>query len=43
VETGTHASLMAKGPGGTYFGLVNLQQGGNSLHETTLVPDLHPC
>jgi len=27
VETGTHASLMAKGPAGTYFGLVNLQQG----------------
>ncbi|WVZ77543.1 hypothetical protein U9M48_025401 [Paspalum notatum var. saurae] len=29
VEKGTHASLMAKGPSGTYFGLVNLQQGGN--------------
>ncbi|XP_066320143.1 putative multidrug resistance protein [Miscanthus floridulus] len=27
VETGTHASLMAKGSAGTYFGLVNLQQG----------------
>jgi ATP-binding cassette subfamily B (MDR/TAP) protein 1 len=29
VETGTHASLMAKGPAGTYFGLVNLQQGSD--------------
>ncbi|PUZ74442.1 hypothetical protein GQ55_1G065900 [Panicum hallii var. hallii] len=29
VEKGTHASLMAKGPSGTYFGLVNLQQGGS--------------
>jgi ATP-binding cassette, subfamily B (MDR/TAP), member 1 len=29
VEKGTHASLMAKGPSGTYFGLVSLQQGGN--------------
>ncbi|XP_062223848.1 putative multidrug resistance protein [Phragmites australis] len=29
VEKGTHASLMAKGPSGTYFGLVTLQQGGN--------------
>jgi len=29
VEKGTHASLMAKGPFGTYFGLVSLQQGGN--------------
>nr|CAB3449155.1 unnamed protein product [Digitaria exilis] len=28
VEKGTHASLMAKGPSGTYFGLVSLQQGG---------------
>ncbi|KAK3156227.1 hypothetical protein QOZ80_2AG0104490 [Eleusine coracana subsp. coracana] len=28
-EKGTHASLMAKGPAGTYFGLVSLQQGGN--------------
>nr|CAD1831709.1 unnamed protein product [Ananas comosus var. bracteatus] len=27
VEKGTHASLMAKGPTGTYFGLVRLQQG----------------
>jgi ATP-binding cassette subfamily B (MDR/TAP) protein 1 len=27
VEKGTHASLMAKGPSGTYFGLVSLQQG----------------
>ncbi|KAL6899793.1 hypothetical protein ACP4OV_006451 [Aristida adscensionis] len=26
VEKGTHASLMAKGPSGTYFGLVSLQQ-----------------
>ncbi|KAK3152358.1 hypothetical protein QOZ80_2BG0157840 [Eleusine coracana subsp. coracana] len=29
VEKGTHASLMAKGPSGTYFGLVSLQRGGN--------------
>jgi ATP-binding cassette subfamily B (MDR/TAP) protein 1 len=29
VEKGTHASLMAKGLSGTYFSLVNLQQGGN--------------
>ncbi|KAL6629079.1 hypothetical protein ACP70R_028844 [Stipagrostis hirtigluma subsp. patula] len=29
VEKGTHASLMAKGPSGVYFGLVSLQQGGN--------------
>nr|CAB3445912.1 unnamed protein product [Digitaria exilis] len=29
VEKGTHESLMAKGPSGTYFGLVGLQQGGN--------------
>ncbi|GJM90459.1 hypothetical protein PR202_ga06740 [Eleusine coracana subsp. coracana] len=29
VEKGTHASLMAKGPSGTYFGLVSLQQGGS--------------
>ncbi|CAN6278821.1 unnamed protein product [Urochloa humidicola] len=29
VEDGTHASLMAKGRPGTYFGLVSLQQGGN--------------
>ncbi|CAO2044869.1 unnamed protein product [Urochloa humidicola] len=29
VEKGTHASLMAMGPSGTYFGLVSLQQGGN--------------
>ncbi|KAL6888372.1 hypothetical protein ACP4OV_009398 [Aristida adscensionis] len=29
VEKGTHASLMAKGPSGTYYGLVSLQQGGN--------------
>lgn len=29
VEKGTHASLMAKGPSGTYFSLVSLQQGGN--------------
>ena len=29
VEKGTHASLMAKGTSGTYFGLVSLQQGGN--------------
>jgi len=43
VETGTHASLMAKGPAGTYFGLVNLQQGCNNLHENTLVPDLQLC
>ncbi|KAJ4747981.1 ABC transporter family protein [Rhynchospora pubera] len=27
VEKGTHASLMAKGQNGTYFGLVSLQQG----------------
>ncbi|KAF8691343.1 hypothetical protein HU200_040474 [Digitaria exilis] len=27
VEAGTHASLMAKGPAGTYFGCVSLQQG----------------
>ncbi|CAL4889523.1 unnamed protein product [Urochloa decumbens] len=26
VEKGTHASLMAKGPSGTYFGLISLQQ-----------------
>ncbi|KAL6629037.1 hypothetical protein ACP70R_028802 [Stipagrostis hirtigluma subsp. patula] len=29
VEKGTHASLMAKGPSGIYFGLVGLQQGGS--------------
>ncbi|CAO2046140.1 unnamed protein product [Urochloa humidicola] len=29
VEDGTHASLMAKGRSGTYFGLASLQQGGN--------------
>jgi ATP-binding cassette subfamily B (MDR/TAP) protein 1 len=29
VETGTHASLMAKGHAGTYFGLVNLQEGSD--------------
>ncbi|KAL6634547.1 hypothetical protein ACP70R_027218 [Stipagrostis hirtigluma subsp. patula] len=29
VEEGTHASLMAKGPSGTYYGLVSLQQMGN--------------
>jgi ATP-binding cassette, subfamily B (MDR/TAP), member 1 len=29
VEKGTHASLMAKGPSGIYFGLVSLQQGDN--------------
>ncbi|OEL38003.1 putative multidrug resistance protein [Dichanthelium oligosanthes] len=29
VEDGTHASLMAKGPSGIYFGLVSLQQGVN--------------
>ncbi|KAL6888375.1 hypothetical protein ACP4OV_009401 [Aristida adscensionis] len=29
VEKGTHASLMAKGPSGTYYGLVSLHQGGN--------------
>ncbi|KAJ1279479.1 hypothetical protein BS78_04G159900 [Paspalum vaginatum] len=28
VEKGTHASLMANGHSGTYFGLVSLQQGG---------------
>ncbi|KAL6888381.1 hypothetical protein ACP4OV_009407 [Aristida adscensionis] len=28
VEKGTHETLMAKGPSGAYFGLVNLQQGG---------------
>ncbi|KAF8783917.1 hypothetical protein HU200_000367 [Digitaria exilis] len=43
VETGTHAFLMAKGPAGTYFGLVNLQQGGNqttcttTMHENTSI------
>ncbi|CAN6243375.1 unnamed protein product [Urochloa humidicola] len=29
LETGTHASLMARGSAGTYFGLVTLQQGRN--------------
>lgn len=29
VEKGTHAALMAKGPSGTYFRLVRLQQGCN--------------
>lgn len=29
VEKGTHASLMAKGSNGTYFGLVSLQQGNH--------------
>ncbi|CAO2037475.1 unnamed protein product [Urochloa humidicola] len=29
LESGTHASLMAKGPAGAYFGLVSLQQGDN--------------
>ncbi|CAO2037478.1 unnamed protein product [Urochloa humidicola] len=49
VETGTHASLMAKGPAGTYFKLVNLQQGGNQTtrtgisHENTSLPDLQSC
>ncbi|CAN6168648.1 unnamed protein product [Urochloa humidicola] len=39
VETGTHATLLAKGPTGTCFGLVNMQQGSNhtrssvTLHE----------
>ncbi|OEL23531.1 putative multidrug resistance protein [Dichanthelium oligosanthes] len=28
-EMGTHASLMGRGPAGTYFGLVSLQQGCN--------------
>ncbi|EES06419.2 putative multidrug resistance protein [Sorghum bicolor] len=48
VETGTHASLMTKGPAGTYFGLVNLQQGGNqvnnamALQENPSIPDLQP-
>ncbi|KAK3158165.1 hypothetical protein QOZ80_2AG0133700 [Eleusine coracana subsp. coracana] len=32
VEKGTHASLMTKGPSGTYFGLVSLQNGGNQQH-----------
>ncbi|TVU29728.1 hypothetical protein EJB05_21311, partial [Eragrostis curvula] len=27
VEKGTHAALMSKGPSGTYFGLISLQQG----------------
>ncbi|KAL6650704.1 hypothetical protein ACP70R_009629 [Stipagrostis hirtigluma subsp. patula] len=30
VEEGTHASLMAKGSSGTYFGLVSLQQGSST-------------
>nr|CAB3446861.1 unnamed protein product [Digitaria exilis] len=29
VEDGTHASLMAKGPSGTYFEMLKMQQGGN--------------
>ncbi|KAF8693403.1 hypothetical protein HU200_038796 [Digitaria exilis] len=29
VEDGTHASLMAKGPSGTYFEMIKMQQGGN--------------
>ncbi|BAF08061.2 Os02g0190000 [Oryza sativa Japonica Group] len=29
VEKGTHASLMAKGPSGTYFSLVSMKQRGN--------------
>lgn len=29
VEIGTHAPLLAKGPAGTYFGLVNMHQGSN--------------
>ncbi|KAL6899210.1 hypothetical protein ACP4OV_005868 [Aristida adscensionis] len=29
IEEGTHASLMANGPSGRYFGLVSLQVGGN--------------
>jgi ATP-binding cassette subfamily B (MDR/TAP) protein 1 len=29
VEKGTHSSLMSKGPSGTYFSLVSLQQGSN--------------
>ncbi|KAJ0989562.1 hypothetical protein J5N97_007918 [Dioscorea zingiberensis] len=32
VEKGTHASLLAKGPFGSYFALVNLQQGSNNAH-----------
>jgi ATP-binding cassette subfamily B (MDR/TAP) protein 1 len=36
-ETGTHASLMAKGPAGTYFGLVNLQQGDNQTSSTVIL------
>ncbi|CAN6225918.1 unnamed protein product [Urochloa humidicola] len=34
VETGTHATLLAKGPTGTYFGLVNMQQGSNHTHSS---------
>ncbi|XP_073002722.1 putative multidrug resistance protein [Typha latifolia] len=32
VEKGTHASLMAKGPTGSYYGLVSLQQGNKGSH-----------
>ncbi|KAG6474699.1 hypothetical protein ZIOFF_068637 [Zingiber officinale] len=30
VENETHASLMSKGPGGAYFGLITLQSGGGA-------------
>ncbi|OEL18370.1 putative multidrug resistance protein [Dichanthelium oligosanthes] len=37
VETGTHASLLAKGPAGNYFGLVNLQQGSNHTSSAVIL------
>ncbi|XP_039120572.1 putative multidrug resistance protein [Dioscorea cayenensis subsp. rotundata] len=33
VEKGSHASLIAKGPSGPYFSLVNLQQGSKAQNE----------
>ncbi|KAF8664309.1 hypothetical protein HU200_054858 [Digitaria exilis] len=37
VEKGTHASLLAKGPAGTYFGLVNMQQGSNHTSSSIIL------
>ncbi|CAL5061863.1 unnamed protein product [Urochloa decumbens] len=39
VEAGTHASLLAKGHAGTYFGLVNLQQGSNHSSSSVIQHD----
>ncbi|TKW35603.1 hypothetical protein SEVIR_2G385400v4 [Setaria viridis] len=37
VEKGTHASLLGKGPAGTYFGLVNMQQGSNHTNSSVIL------